>query len=51
MRVVEINHSVLFVHGVQEFIRIQKTFFVLVPKHKQGMCPELVQTFKSVLPR
>lgn len=31
MRIVEINHSVLFVHGVQEFIRIQKTFFVLVP--------------------
>lgn len=26
MRIVEINHSVLFVHGVQEFLRIQKIF-------------------------
>lgn len=30
MRIVEINHSVLLVHGVQVFLSIQK-FFVLVP--------------------
>lgn len=27
MRFIEIDHSVLFVHGVQEFLRIQSSLF------------------------